>query len=46
MLALAAVWLILGVAVENRFGVSELVAAYGAELPEDAAVLMPDGDGG
>ena len=45
VLALAAVWLVLGVAVENRFGVSELVAAYGAELPEAAAVLS-DSDGG
>ena len=46
VLALAAVWLVLGVAAENRYGVAELVAAYGAELPEDAAVLLSGGDGG
>ena len=31
---------------ENRHGIVELVAAYGAELPEDIPVLLPDGDGG
>ena len=45
VLALAAVWLVLGVAVENLYGVSELVAAYGAELAGDVRVL-PGGDGG
>ena len=34
VLALAAAWLFVGVAAENRYGVAELVAAYGAELPE------------
>lgn len=46
VLTLAAAWLMLGVAAENRYGVAELVAAYGAELPETAAVLLPDDDGG
>ena len=45
VLALAAVWLVLGVAVENRYGVSELVAAYGAELVKNARIL-PGGDSG
>ena len=35
-----------GVMGENRYGIAELVAAYGAERPEDAAVPLPDGDGG
>ena len=45
VLALAAVWLVLGVAVENLYGVSELVAAYGAELAGDVRI-PPGGDGG
>ena len=32
-----------GVMGENRYGIAELVAAYGAELPRDAAVPLPDG---
>ena len=45
VLALAAVWLALGVAVETLYGVSELVAAYGVELARDVRVL-PGSDGG
>ena len=45
VLALAAVWLALGVAVETLYGVSELVAAYGAELAGDVRVLSGS-DGG
>ena len=45
VLALAAVWLVLGVAVENLYGVSELVAAYGAEFAEGIRV-PPGRDGG
>ena len=45
VLALAAVWLALGVAVETLYGVSELVAAYGVELARDVRVL-PGGNGG
>ena len=43
--AVAMIGQVLGVAVEHRYGVTELVAAYGAELAEDARIL-PGGDGG
>ena len=45
VLALAVLGPALGVMGESRFGIEELVSAYGAELDENARIL-PDGDGG
>ncbi len=45
IVALAVFGPILGVMVESRYGIEELVGTYGAELAEDARIL-PGGDGG
>ena len=45
LVVVAAVWLAVGVSTEHRYGVADLLAAYGFELARDAAVL-PDGNGG
>ena len=45
ILALAVLGPVLGVMGESRYGIEELVSAYGAELDEDARIL-PGGDGG
>ena len=46
IVALAAFVSVLSVMGEYRYGVVDRASALGAELPEDAAVLPPDGDGG
>ena len=45
LVVVAAVWLAVGVSTEHRYGVADLLAAYGFELARDTAVL-PDGNGG